>query len=271
MNIYKIIEEELQDITNIMSYRPDGFDSGIVNEETDWDLFEMRDDIKNKLFYEFLYENNTDYTKRCKWYLIPENLIKTIWEYYIRFKEVKNTKGLDLIERVMTINILKISLFSELGGRTPANPDEDFDDAFDQVILDYLEEGKSYDNNFSNFMSGLVDEDNDTQQNLILIKEELKEKFWYYFEDGHSSDYGTRPLEILLTQLRTANSDEQKLIVVDKMLNVIHQTSDLAANFIRDGAAALSRISGYEVPADGNSQWNSQSVISGQYKLGDYR
>lgn len=137
--------------------------------------------------------------------------------------------------------------------------------------MDYLEGGKSYNDNLKNFMAGLVNEDNDVQENLNLIKEELKEKFWYYFDYGHSSDYGTRPLEILLTQLRTAQSDEQKLIVIDKMLNVIHQTSDLAANFLRDGSAALSRISGYQVPADAHSQWNSQSVISGQYKLGDYR
>lgn len=74
-------------------------ENSVLNEETDWDLYEMRDDIKNKLFYEFLYENNADFTKPAKWYLIPENLVKSIWEYYIKFKEVRNVKGLDLIER----------------------------------------------------------------------------------------------------------------------------------------------------------------------------
>lgn len=51
-------------------------------------------------------------------------------------------------------------------------------------------------------MQGFIDEDNSVEENLELIKEGLKEKFWYYFDYGHSSDYGTRPLEILLTQLK---------------------------------------------------------------------
>ena len=241
----------------------------ILNEETDWDLFEMRDEIKYKLFYEFLYENNQDFTKPAKWYYLNENVIRSIWEYYIKYKEVRNFKGLDLIERIMTINTLKISLFSELGGRTQTNPDEDFDDAFDQVITEYLEEGKSYNDNLTNFMSTLIDEDNDIQENLYLIKEKLKEKFWYYFDNGHSSDYGTRPLEILLTQLRQENSPEQKLITIDKMLNVVHQTSDLAENFIRGGSDALSRISDYVID-DGSGWGTTKSVISGKYKLGDY-
>lgn len=61
MNINKIINEELQDITNIMSYRPDDFDSGIVNE-----TFESQQEIRNltidvlKLLADYNYEKYND-------------------------------------------------------------------------------------------------------------------------------------------------------------------------------------------------------------------
>lgn len=61
MDINKIINEELQDITNIMSYRPDDFDSGIVNE-----TFESQQQIRNltidvlKLLADYNYEKYND-------------------------------------------------------------------------------------------------------------------------------------------------------------------------------------------------------------------
>lgn len=264
-------ENELMDITNIMSYRPDGFDSGIVNEEDDfnWELYEMRDDVQNKLFQEFLFENNPTFTKEVKWYYLNENLIRSIWEYYIKFKEVRNEKGMDLIERIMTINVLKISILSYLEGRSPANPDGDFDEAFDYYIDEYFENGTSYNENLTAFMQSLIEENLSEEENKLAIKNQLKENFWWYFDGGHVSDYGTRPLEILLDELHKKTTNEEKLVVIDKMLNVIHQTSDLADNFIRGGSSALTRISDYQVD-DGSGWGSTKSVISGKYNLGDY-
>lgn len=235
-----------------------------------YDLFDMRDDIKSKLFYEFLYENNQDFTKPVKWYYLNPNLIKSIWEYYIKYKEVRNIKGLELIERIMIINTLKISVIGELEGKTRANPDEDFDENFDGLIEEFINSGKLHDNNMTNYFQSIVDEDQDSETNAAAIKENLEHKFWYYFGNGHSSDYGTKPLETLLIQLMKNKTYEEKLITIDKMLNVIHHTSDLAANFVRGGSYALSDISGYSVP-DENGWGDTQSAISGKYKLSDYR
>ena len=272
-SLNSIIDEELQDITNIMSYRPDkDFDSGILYEEEDidYDLYELQDTIKFNLLNEFILENNPTYTKPCKWYYLNGNVIKSIWEYYIRMKDVRNIKGLDMIERIMTINTLKISNFQYLGGGTSNNPDEDFDYAWDDYLNNFFETGDSGCENLNNFFNQNIDEDSDQETNKENLKEKLKEKFWWYFTDGHASDYGTRPLEILLVQLRKEKTPEQKLITIDKMLNVVHQTSDLAANFIRGGSSALSDISGYNVGAD-EYGYGEHSVISGKYKMGDYR
>jgi hypothetical protein len=223
-----------------------------------------------KLFYEFLYENNQDFTKPVKWYYLNPNLIKSIWEYYIKFKEVRNIKGLELIERIMIINTLKISIISELEGKSRNSPDEYFDENFDALIQEFIETGKTHDNNLTNYFRSIIDEEGDAETNASAIKENLEHKFWYYFDDGHSSDYGTKPLETLLVQLMKNKTYEEKLITIDKMLNVVHHTSDLAANFVRGGSYALSDISGYSVP-DENGWGDSQSAISGKYKLSDYR
>ena len=271
-SLNEIIDEELQDITNIMSYRPDNdFDSGILYEEEDidYDLYELEDTIKYNLLNEFINENNPTYTKPCKWFYLNENVIKSIWEYYIKFKDVRNLKGLATIEKTMTINILKISNFQYLGGGTSSNPDEDFDGAWDDYLDRYFETGDSRCENLNNFLNENIDEDLDQETNKENLKNKLKEKFWWYFSAGHSSDYGIQPLLKLLSQLRKETSPEQKLITIDKMLNVVHQTSDLAANFLRGGSAALSNISGYDVGTD-EYGYNTQSVISGKYKMNDY-
>jgi hypothetical protein len=95
----------------------------------------------------------------------------------------------------------------------------------------------------------------------------------YYSTDskGHGilSDYGTDPLVKLAHQLAREDDTDKKVVIIDKMLNVAHQSSDLAAWFIEGGSSALSDISGYQEPTQDG--WNNtQSKISGQYRMGDY-
>lgn len=82
------------------------------------------------------------------------------------------------------------------------------------------------------------------------------DKFGDYSTDpksGHLyiSDYGLEPLKKLIIKLRNEPKPEQRLVIVDKMLNVVHMRSDLASWFVQGGSSALSSLSGYEHDDEG--------------------
>jgi len=104
-----------------------------------------------------------------------------------------------------------------------------------------------------------------------MLYEEMTDKFFdYYVNDpegkmgGFISDYGLKPLETLLGQLYNAKDAEQKLVIIDKMLNVVHQRSDIASWFVEGGSRALAQLSG------GYHDTEEDSAISGSYKMHDY-
>jgi hypothetical protein len=83
------------------------------------------------------------------------------------------------------------------------------------------------------------------------LMEEMEDKFGDYATDpksGHLyiSDYGLKPLQELVEELYKQKTPEQRLVTVDKMLNVVHMRSDLASWFVEGGSSALSSLSGYE-------------------------
>ena len=102
-----------------------------------------------------------------------------------------------------------------------------------------------------------------------MLYDEIKNKFYdYYMEDpkinqAYISDYGLKPLVSLSYELFRTEEPKQKITTIDKMLNIVHQRSDMASWFIQGGSQALSQLSGYEDP-------EGESVISGEYKLSDY-
>jgi len=96
-----------------------------------------------------------------------------------------------------------------------------------------------------------------------MLYSEMKSRFFdYYMDDpdhklgGFISDYGLKPLETLLGQLVRSNKPEDDVPIIDKMLNVIHQRSDIASWFVEGGSASLSALSG---------------EISAPYQMSDYR
>jgi hypothetical protein len=100
--------------------------------------------------------------------------------------------------------------------------------------------------------------------------------FDYYLVDpksGHIylSDYGLPAIMQLTGQLYGEQSPEIKVQIIDKILNVVHQRSDLASWFVQGGSRALSDLSGYNVPEDENNPYSDEvSAISGKYKMSDY-
>jgi hypothetical protein len=72
----------------------------------------------------------------------------------------------------------------------------------------------------------------------------------YYQEDpenkmgGFISDYGLQPLLTLLGELYRSTKPETDIPIIDKMLNVVHQRSDIADWFVEGGSHALAQLSG---------------------------
>jgi hypothetical protein len=188
------------------------------DEDIDWDLYERFDDIKRDILYGFLNDRKRK-IKQQPWQLVPFPRLKKIWEDYMRTGIVRDTAGLEMIEDIIQRNIIKLYVNSELSGRVNgSNPDEDFEDA------------------------GFTEQD--------------KEDFWWYIDkisDYAFDDFNGHRLGLttLLGHLRKARTPEEKVPIIDQILNVVHQTSDLASYFVEGGSSALSQLSGSpsEVPA----------------------
>jgi hypothetical protein len=198
-NIYKIINEE------VIKYLRER------EEDIDWDLQEMFDDIKRDTLTGFLNDKKHG-IKQQPWELVPFARLKKIWEDYMRTGVVRDTRGLEMIEDIIQRNIIKLYVNTQLVGHADFyQPEYDFEEYnFSKKDIE----------NFYNYISR--------------------------FSDYAFSDFGGRRLGLttLLTHLRKATTPEEKVVIIDQILNVIHQTSDLAADFVEGGSHALSQLSG---------------------------
>lgn len=260
-------------------------------DDMDWDLYESKNKITELIFDDFLNRNNDDYSKYGPWTLIPYNTLKRLWEDYMKYGYVRYPKQLHKIEGIMTRNILKIWIFTELAGHTPIPTDDVYEEHLDhyveQFIKCYFEKfedpdqleidfddpkgggGKKKIDPFTSskcepfrdkFLENKMEEFNLKEKEFDEIKEkliyELSNRFLeYYIEDpkegqGRISDYGLEPLIRLLEKLRREDSPEKKLVIMDNILNVVHQRSDIAAWFVQGGSFALSQLSGNLTPED---------------------
>lgn len=84
-----------------------------------------------------------------------------------------------------------------------------------------------------------------------MLYDEIKGRFFdYYMNDpegkmgGFISDYGLQPLLDLLVQLLRSTDDRETVMLIDRMLNVVHQRSDIASWFVEGGSHALAQLSG---------------------------
>jgi hypothetical protein len=180
------------------------------DEDIDWDLYEKLDDVKRDILSGFLYDKKRG-VKKQPWKVIPFPRLRKIWEDFMRTGIVRDTAGLEMIEDIIQTNILKLYVNTELSGHSEVDPDDDFEEY------------------------GYTEQD--------------KENFWDYvheISDYAWSDFGGRRLGLttLLNNMRRARTPEEKVPIIDQILNVVHQRSDLAALFVEGGSAALSQLSG---------------------------
>jgi len=113
----------------------------LLNEEFTYeDYYESFRNLTNSVVFDFLFDNNEDYTKRIPWITVPFNMLKRLWDDYMRFGYVSdnNLNLLDKVERRIYRNIILLGVLTYLAGHTTDSPDENLDEVFENYINNYI-------------------------------------------------------------------------------------------------------------------------------------
>lgn len=290
-SVYKIIKEEYIRFLN-----------ETYEDDIDYSHFEREEELKLEVLNDFLYKNNANFTKHIPWRVVPFARLKKIWEDYMTYSVVRDTRGLEMIEDIMLENTSKINILTNFAGHTQWGDSETLEEnigywvdeqlncvynrPFDkhQLEIPFENPRKKYQKPVNTspcnttvhpFVKQFIeDKYGEELPDRKTLREDLYETMTSKLYDdymwdkegkmgGFISDYGLNPLVILAGELRRDKTPEEKLVTIDKMLNVAHQRSDIAYWFVEGGSRALSQLSGYS----GNEE---DSAISGSYRMRDY-
>jgi hypothetical protein len=120
VSLRRLIKEEYIKILKEINYSHD--------EDIDYTQFDREDELKRELFDDFLYHNTPDFTKHVPWSVIPFARLKKIWEDYMTYGSVRDTRGFEMIENLMIDNTSKVSIFTNLAGNTQWGDEEAFNE-----------------------------------------------------------------------------------------------------------------------------------------------
>jgi len=222
--------------------------------ETDVDFYDMSDeyqeltrDMNRDLFMMIQSEekiifkviNNIQYHNALKEFVRYGKFMRFPTKYVFRWKAI-------IME-----NIFKLASLTSIHGHSQWFPFDEFYDVFD-----YGEEERS--GEFSEWCKKRHEETKDDENAENYLKDynwstayefldEVKhiDDYTPQFSNGHHvlSDYATEPLENLCIELDLAETAEEIIPVINKILDVTHQRSDIAELFIKGGSNSLDIIS----------------------------
>lgn len=159
-----------------------------------------------------------DGRKALSWSRIPARRLFKVWTDFAKTGIVRDEKGMGEIAEQTMKNIVRLHVANAMCGHDRFGPE----DLWENVGFDYSE----------------IDED----------------QFMTYLTDPASgdpiSDYGLPYLYPLWHEIRNAESAEEQLYAVDRVLNVVHQRSDLASWFVEGGTRTLQKISDHGTTPD---------------------
>jgi len=150
--------------------------------------------------------------KRVYWPKLKADIVAKIWLEYGKRGSIFNEEGMNKIADQMVTLVARFTVTTELSGHTQSDPREEL---------------------LSNYEIEFTDDEWDKFLSEFLTDEHGRDLL---------SDYGLKPLQSLAIKLLKANGVEEKLQIVDRMLNVVHQRNDLAAIFIEGGTKTLTKI-----------------------------
>ena len=185
-------------------------DLGLPKKKSEEDLayeyYGLMDDANRNVIRDF----KSDPSKKQNWPVIPAAKLIKIYNDYIKHGFVRDSKGLDEIAQIMINNTNKLNANTFFMEHTESDPKYWFE-----------EEQEDWD---------------DT----------LNEQFPEHVQDENGawriSDYALKPLLELSMKLYSEDNDEQKLQIIDRMLNIIHARSDCAAFFVEGGRDTLNQL-----------------------------
>jgi len=186
-------------------------------QQTEMDLGDTKspiiDDVYDDVFSEHSNIMEEYYDKKRKkgtkmnWVVIPFARLKKIWEDFSRYGIVRDTRGLDEIVNQIMKNLARLQAATDLSGHGGG---------FDIEDTGYEDPGG---------------------QNIDFYFDFLSTKY-----GEPVSDYGLPKLWKIAEKIYQTKKYEEKLLLLDQFLNVIHERGDLAALFIEGGSQSLTKL-----------------------------
>lgn len=184
-------------------------DSLSINEAAWESYYSMRDEAITKSLYDI-----KDGIKTQPWKVVSQDCAQRVWDSFANLGFIRDEKGLEKIREVVLGNIVKLDANTVLCRHDEFMPM----DAVVDAGLSYEElEGTSYFN---------CDDCNGSDFSWRI------------------SDYAVRPLRGQAISLMKTTTPEHTLEVLDMILSITHQRSDLASWFIEGGRSGLDRLGG---------------------------
>ena len=182
---------------------------GRMQQETILEYMERRDRVAVSLISEYT-ENLPNAAYRQSWEVIPAARLRRLWKDYTKFGFVRDERGMEMLTRIVIQNICKLDVNTILTGHTPESP--------------------------ALFAESITDE---------KYAEDYFDKEDFFSDENGAwriSDYAMTSLQDAAFDLIAADSAEGKLQVIDHILNIVHQRSDLASWFVEGGSKTLTAL-----------------------------
>jgi hypothetical protein len=151
-------------------------------------------------------------TDKQYWKPLPLNRVRKIWSDYMTLGVVRDERGLQAITEDIINKIITLDVNTMLMGHTSQSPE----DILNDMEIEY------------------------TQEDMEMLETYLTD------ENGawRISDYAMDKLRQLANDILQSDKAEEKLLLIDQILNIVHQRSDLAKWFVQGGRSALDQLSG---------------------------
>lgn len=197
-----------------------------LNEEMCSDLYDMYSEYTaSNVLWEFLEDKKNGILER-KWRLIPKEPYWNALKGFMQYGEAFRTPEYLINDwlQIIYYNVITLTYITELAGHSQHFPFDDFNDVFfyeneDEAPNDYYECSEYLDN------LGFYD--------------------WCKLPDGSDawSDFGLEPLWKIITSIKDDSTKGEKLVAINRCLDVIHCRGDLASMFIEGGRKSCYDIS----------------------------
>jgi len=204
------------------------------NDEDMWTAYEVYDEIYHEEFSKFI-EDIAKGVKNQYWEVLQFERVNKIWsDFYHMGGEgkafVRNEKGLGDISNLIIRNIIKLDINTKMAGHTENSP----------IALAH-DEGYYFKGDKADMGSG------GWNHKINMTWDKFDDKMSDYIYDKNwgqwrISDYALQPLLSLCSELILAKSPEEKILLCDRVFDVIHQRGDISKLFISGGRQSLDRL-----------------------------